>query len=325
MDKINQKWSIGQLRKLYDLPLLYLISQANRIHVANHDPQEIQVCTLISIKTGGCPEDCKYCAQSSRYQTSVGAQPLMDYDMVLAAAKLAIERGATRICLGAAWREVRDSAQFDQVLRMVKGITDLGAEVCCTLGMLKEHQARRLKEAGLYAYNHNLDTSEEFYKTLITTRSYEDRLETLEVVGKAGLSVCCGAILGLGEAVEDRLQFLLTLSQRDPQPESVPINRLVAIPGTPLESQQPTTVWELVKMVAVTRIVLPKALIRLSAGRLGLSYEQQALCFLAGANSVHSGERLLTLTNTPVDKDEEMFELLGLKIRPAFVKSGKVE
>ncbi len=318
MEQNKRNWSIDEIYSLYHSPLFELMTRSNAIHIQNHDRQEIQVCVLISIKTGGCPEDCKYCAQSSRYKTSVPSQPLMEKDEVLRQAKKAIDQGATRICLGAAWREVRDSKQFDQVLDMIKAITALGAEVCCTLGMLQEHQARRLKEAGLYAYNHNLDTSEKFYKSIITTRTYQDRLDTLDCVANAGISVCCGAILGLGETILDRLEFLHTLSQLDPYPESVPINRLVPIPGTPLEHQAETSIWDLIRMIATSRIVLPKAMIRLSAGRLAMSYEQHALCFLAGANSVHASERLLTLPNTPLDKDQAMFELFNLKRRPAF-------
>lgn len=317
---IKRDWTLQELQKLYDLPLLELISKSNQIHSQFHQPSEIQVCSLISIKTGGCPEDCKYCAQSSRYQTSVSAQPMMQLESVLNDAKKAIKRGATRICLGAAWREVRDSKQFDEVIKMVKEITNLGVEVCCTLGMLNAAQAKRLKEAGLYAYNHNLDTSEEFYPTIITTRTYQDRLNTLDAVEKADLSVCCGGILGLGEEPIDRLKLLLTLCNRSPQPESVPINRLSQIPGTPLENKPSLSVWEMIRVIAVARIVMPQSMIRLSCGRIEMSIEEQALCFLAGANSIFAGEKLLTVANTPVDKDEEMFQLLGLKKRAAFAK-----
>lgn len=317
---IRHNWTIEELRELYDLPLLELISKSNHIHVQIHKPSEIQVCNLISIKTGGCPEDCKYCAQSSRYQTSISAQAMMPLSEVLNEAKKAIERGATRVCLGAAWREIRDSKQFEDILQMIKEITSMGVEVCCTLGMLKEHQAARLKEAGLYAYNHNLDSSEQFYKTIITTRTYQERLATLDIVEQANLSVCCGGILGMGESSQDRLELLLTLCRRDPHPESVPINRLSQIPGTPLENQPTVCIWEMIRMIAVTRIVMPKALIRLSAGRIEMTFEEQALCFLAGANSIFAGEKLLTVANTPIDKDEEMFQILGLKKRPAFSK-----
>lgn len=317
---IRYDWTIEELKELYAMPLLELIAKANLLHNQLHEAAEVQVCSLISIKTGGCSEDCKYCAQSSRYQTSVSAQPMMQYEAVLNEAKKAAERGATRVCLGAAWREVRDNKQFEEVLLMVKGITDLGVEVCCTLGMLKEHQAKRLKEAGLYAYNHNLDSSEKFYKTIITTRTYQERLNTLDIVEKANLSVCCGGILGMGEDPIDRLELLLTLCRRNPHPESVPINRLSQIPGTPLEDQPKISIWEMIRAIAVARIVLPESMVRLSAGRIEMSYEQQALCFLAGANSIFAGEKLLTVANTPVDKDEEMFQLLGLKKRPAFAK-----
>lgn len=317
---IRNNWTIEELKEFYDLPLLELISKSNQIHTQFHQPAEVQVCSLISIKTGGCPEDCKYCAQSSRYQTPVSAQPLMTYEEVLNAAQRAIARGATRICLGAAWREVRDSKQFDDVLRMVRGITDLGVEVCCSLGMLKDHQAKRLKEAGLHSYSHNLDSSEKFYKNFITTRTYQDRLETLDVVGRTDLKACCGGILGLGEDPLDRLELLLTLSKRNPHPNSVPINRLSPIPGTPLADQPKISSWEMVRVIAVARIVLPKAMIRLSAGRIEMSFEEQALCFLAGANSIHTGEKLLTVANTSLDKDEEMFQLFGIKKQPAFAK-----
>jgi biotin synthase len=310
-----------ELNELYDIPLLELISKSHHLHAQFHEPAQVQVCNLISIKTGGCPEDCRYCAQSSRYETSVSAQPMMKYEDVLAEAKKAALNGASRVCLGAAWREVRDSKQFEEILKMVKGITDLGVEVCCTLGMLKEHQAEQLKQAGLYAYNHNLDSSEEFYKTIITTRTYEDRLATLDVVEKAKISVCCGGIIGMGEAPSDRLGLILALSRRNPHPESVPINRLTQIPGTPLSEQPKISVWDLIRIVAITRIVMPTSMIRLSSGRIDMSYEQQALCFLAGANSIFAGEKLLTVANTPIDRDDEMFELLGLNKRPAFVKA----
>lgn len=317
---IRHDWRIEEMKEMYDLPLLELISKSNHIHVQIHKPSEIQVCSLISIKTGGCPEDCKYCAQSSRYQTSVSAQPMMTLTAVINEAKRAIERGATRVCLGAAWRGIRDSKQFEDVLQMIKEITGMGVEVCCTLGILKDHQAARLKEAGLYAYNHNLDSSEEFYKTIITTRNYQERLATLDIVEQANLSVCCGGIIGMGESNVDRLGLLLTLCRRNPHPESVPVNRLSQIPGTPLENQPKVSVWEMIRMIAVARIVMPKAMIRLSAGRIEMSFEEQTLCFLAGANSIFAGEKLLTIANTPIDRDEEMFQILGLKKRPAFSK-----
>lgn len=317
---IRYDWTIEELKELYELPLLELVSKSHLIHTRFHKTGEIQVCTLISIKTGGCPEDCKYCSQSSRYQTSVSAQPLMQYETVITEAKKAIARGATRVCLVAAWREVRDNKQFEEALRMTKGVTDLGVEVCCCFGMLKDTQAKRLKEAGAYAYNHNLDSSESFYKTIITTRTYQDRLDTLGVVEAAGISVCCGGILGMGEETVDRLELLLKLCTRNPHPESVPVNRLSPVPGTPLQNQPIVSIWEMIRMIAATRIAIPQAMVRLSCGRIQMSYEEQALCFLAGANSIHAGEKLLTLANTPIDRDEEMFQLLGLKKRPAFAK-----
>lgn len=318
---IKYTWTFEELEVLHQLPLLELISRAHMVHIEHNDPGEVQCCSLISIKTGGCIEDCKYCAQSSRYQTSISAQPMMNCQEVLNDAKQAINRGATRVCLGAAWREVRDNNQFEEILKMIKGITDLGIEVCCTLGMLKEHQAQRLKEAGLYAYNHNLDSSEEFYKTIISTRTYQDRLDTLDIVEKTGLSVCCGGIVGMGESIDDRLKLILNLSRRNPHPESFPVNRLSQIPGTPLEKQPKITTWELIRIIAIARITMPKAMVRLSAGRIEMSYEEQALCFLAGANSIFIGEKLLTVSNTSVDKDEAMIELFGLKKRPAFSTS----
>lgn len=315
---IRHDWTLEELQSLYDLPLLGLVSKANAIHRAYHNVDEIQVCNLISIKTGGCSEDCKYCAQSSHYQTSVNAQPMMSYDDVIESAKKAIARGVTRICLGAAWREVRDNKQFEDALKIIKGVAELGVEVCVTFGMLNEQQAKKLKDAGLYAYNHNLDTSEKYYKTIITTRTYQDRLNTLDVVEKTGLSVCCGGILGLGEQPQDRLEMLLTLSNRDPHPESFPINQIEPIPGTPLENQPKVPFWDFLRYVAVARIALPNAMIRLSAGRINLSYEEQTLCFICGANSIFLGEKLLTVANSSVDKDEKMFDLLKMTKRPAF-------
>lgn len=316
---IRKNWQLEELQKLHDLPLMELISRAHATHIQFHPIGEIQVCTLLSIKTGGCPEDCKYCSQSSRYKTAVSPRPMLSYEQVLTFAKKAIEKGVTRICLGAALREVKDNKQFDEILQMIKGVTKLGVEVCCTLGLLNESQAIKLKEAGLHSYNHNLDTSENFYKTIITTRSYQDRLNTLDAVAKAELKACCGVILGLGEELIDRLKFLLTISQRDPAPESVPINQLSPVAGTPLENQPKIPFWEVLRMVATTRIVLPKAMVRLSAGRINMSFEQQALCFFAGANSIHADEMLtIAVPNIPRDQDEEMFQTLGLKRRPSF-------
>lgn len=322
---MSKKWTLEELQKLYDTPLLRLISKAHQVHVTHHNPEEIQVCHLISIKTGGCPEDCKYCSQSSRYQTETQAEGLMSYAAVLERAKKAVDQGATRICLGAAWREARTSTQFERVLDMVKGITELGVEVCCTLGMLSREQAKQLKEAGLYAYNHNLDTSEKFYPTIITTRSFKERLETHEIVQSENLSLCSGGILGLGETIQDRLELILALCNRPFSPESVPINRLTAIPGTPLENQPPVPFWEFLKIVALTRITLPSSIIRLSSGRKDMSEEEQALCFLAGANSIFAGEKLLTVSNTSSDLDEKMFKNLELTKRPPFLRETAYE
>lgn len=320
MNSCRFNWTLDELVDMYELPLLELISTSHQIRNQSHLPEEVQICSLISVKTGGCPEDCKYCAQSSSYATPVAAQPMMSLDEVLRDAKKAVARGATRICLGAAWREVRDNRQFDAILEMVKGIAALGVEVCCTLGMLKPHQAQRLKDAGLYAYNHNLDTSETYYKTIITTRTYQDRLQTLDIVQNCGISVCCGCILGLGEKLQDRLEFLLTLCRRNPHPESVPINQLTPVPGTPFENNSRIVFWEMLRIIAVARIVMPKALIRLSCGRDRLSYEQQALCLFAGANSLFLGEKLLTVSNPSVDLDERMFALFGIKKRPPYAR-----
>lgn len=312
-------WTSQKIKQIYDQPLIHLISQAHEIHRQHHPLGEIQVCHLISIKTGGCPEDCKYCAQSSRYQTSVKATPMLDRAAVLAQAQHAINQGATRVCLGAAWRNVRDSKQFEEILVMIQEIAAQGVEVCCTLGMITSDQARRLKEAGLTAYNHNLDTSESYYGEIITTRTYADRLRTLDIVEEVKLSVCCGGIIGLGESIQDRLDLIRTLCNRNPQPESVPINCLSAIPGTPFEHQPKVSVWELVRMIALARITMPKSMVRLSAGRIDLNHEQHALCFMAGANSIFAGEKLLTVANHNIDRDEELFRLLGLQKRKSYL------
>jgi|SRR5579862_931759 len=311
-------WKKEEIRAIYDSPLLELIYRAASVHRAYYPPNQVQVCSLISIKTGGCSEDCKYCPQSARYQTNVAATPLMQEEEILSQAKKAIAGGATRVCLGAAWRSVRDSAQFDLILRAIQKITGMGVEVCCTLGMLTESQATRLKEAGLYAYNHNLDTSSEFYSSIITTRRYADRLKTLDIVEKAGISVCCGGIIGMGESIEDRVGLIHALASRNPHPESVPINLLIPVKGTPLELQKPVPIWDMIRTVATARITMPRAKVRLSAGRLERSLEEQALCFLAGANSIFSGEKLLTRPNPDFDEDERMLRLFGLTPLPAF-------
>ncbi|MBI2510208.1 MAG: biotin synthase BioB [Betaproteobacteria bacterium] len=309
----GKRWTVEEVEALFALPFNDLVFRAQTVHRGHFDPNAVQLSTLLSIKTGGCSEDCGYCPQSARYPTGVKRQGLMELEDVLSIAREAKSKGATRLCMGAAWREVKDNGQFDQVLAMVSAVNLEGLEVCCTLGMLTEDQARKLKEAGLYAYNHNIDTSEDYYKKIISTRTYEDRLRTLANVRKADLTVCCGGILGMGEDDEDRIKMLLTLSHLNPHPESVPINTLVAVEGTPLAQQQELAIWDLVRMIATTRIVLPRSYVRLSAGRVGRSIQDQALCFMAGANSVFVGEKLLTTPNNDTDEDWKMFSLLGLK------------
>lgn len=325
---IRYDWQETEIRAIYDTPLLELIYQAASVHRQYHNPKHIQVCKLISIKTGACPEDCSYCAQSSRYQTQVKPQALLDKETVVNIAQQAKTSGVSRVCMGAAWREVRDNSQFDQVLEMVKEVTALGLEVCCTLGMLTEAQAKRLEEAGLYAYNHNLDTSQEYYSTIITTRTYSDRLNTIENVRQTNVTVCSGGILGLGESVEDRVSMLHTLATLRPHPESVPINILSKVSGTPLENQPDVPIWDVVRMIATARIIMPASDVRLSAGRAKLSQVEQALCFFAGANSIFSSDNghMLTVT-TPCpgyDADQEMLHLLGLEMRPPFIRQEKM-
>jgi len=318
---ITSEWSREAVAEVYRRPLLMLIQQAAAIHQRFHKPGEVQACTLLSIKTGGCPEDCAYCAQSVRYQTGVQVHKLLPVETVLEAARAAKAAGATRFCMGAAWREVRTNRDFEKVLEMVRQVRALGLEVCGTFGMLTADQARALKEAGLTAYNHNLDTSENYYGHIITTRTYQDRLRTLRIAREAGLTLCTGGILGLGETEEDRIDLLHTLCTMDPHPESVPINALVPIPGTPLENQEPPSVWEMVRMIAAARILMPKSRIRLAAGRERLSMEAQALCFIAGANSIFLGDKLLTTPNAPLSQDQKLFELLGITPQPAFAES----
>ncbi len=315
---IRNNWTIANIEEIYNTPLLDLIHSASTIHRQFQESSEVQVCTLLSVKTGGCSEDCAYCPQAARYHTDVKVQALMQTDEVLDYAKKAAAAGSTRFCMGAAWREVRDNRDFDRVLEFVREVNKLGMEVCCTLGMLTENQARKLADAGLYAYNHNLDTSDEYYSEIITTRTYDDRLQTLDNVRKAGVSVCCGGIVGLGETHEDRIKMLHTLCTMPQHPESVPINALVSIKGTPLENQPKVDIWDMIKMIATARILMPGAMIRLSAGRTEMSISDQALCFLAGANSIFAGEKLLTTPNPSFDEDNAMFKLLGLKPREAF-------
>jgi len=322
--EIRNDWSIAEIKEIYEKPLLELVFEAAQVHRKYHTASEVQVCTLLSVKTGGCPEDCAYCPQAARYHTDIKVQALLNEEVVLANAQRAKETGSTRFCMGAAWREVRDNRDFDRVLGMVSKVNDIGLEVCCTLGMLNEYQAQRLKEAGLYAYNHNLDTSGDHYEKIITTRKYEDRLNTLEHVRNAGISVCSGGIIGLGETDEDRIEMLQVLSNLPEHPESVPVNALVPIAGTPLENQPRVSVWEMIRMIATARITMPRTMVRLSAGRTEMSLPEQALCFMAGANSIFSGDKLLTTPNPGVNEDQLMFQLLGLSPRKAFKEAGEV-
>ena len=311
-------YALEDVRALYHRPLLDLIYEAAGVHRAHHDALEMQMCTLLSIKTGGCAEDCKYCSQSIHNNADLEKEILMKTDAVLEQARAAKEAGSTRFCMGAAWPRVLDGRAFDRVCDMVKGVSDMGMEACVTLGMLTEEQARKLKEAGLTAYNHNLDTSEEFYDKIITTRTYQDRLDTLANVAKAGISACCGGILGLGESEDDRISLLHTLANLDPQPESVPINMLVPVAGTPLAQQERLDIFEWIRCIAVARILMPKAMVRLSAGRLEISKEAQAMAFMAGANAIFTGEKLLTTANPEGDFDADLLSQLGMKPRAPY-------
>ena len=305
-------WTLAEVRAIHDLPLLDLVHRAQTVHREHFGDNRVQLCSLLSVKTGGCPEDCAYCPQAARYHTDVRAEPLMEVDDVLAAARKAREAGATRFCMGAAWREVKDGQQFDRVLEMVRGVKRVGMEACCTLGMLTAAQAGRLKEAGLDAYNHNLDTSRAKYGDIITTRTYDERLRTLDNVRRAGISVCCGGILGMGESVDDRCEMLRMLAAQEPHPESVPINMLVAIAGTPLAARPPVSTVEMVRAIATARILMPRAMVRLSAGRQQMSEEAQLLCMMAGANSVFFGDKLLTTGNPEYAQDMALFEAAGI-------------
>ncbi|WP_086047753.1 biotin synthase BioB [Hugenholtzia roseola] len=315
---IRNDWSRAEITAIYQMPILELTYRAATVHRAYHNTGEVQVCTLLSVKTGGCPEDCAYCPQAARYQTDVKAEKMMTTDAIVGKAAEAWQAGSTRFCMGAAWREVREGRDFDRLLEAVKKINHMGMEVCCTLGMLTESQAQKLKEAGLYAYNHNLDTSPEYYNDIISTRDYQDRLQTLENVRKSGISVCSGGIIGMGEAETDRIGLLHTLATLPEHPESVPVNALVPVEGTPLEEQEKVSVWEMVRMIATARIIMPKAMVRLSAGRVRMSLEEQALCFLAGANSIFAGDKLLTTPNPSYISDQEMFQILQLTPRKSF-------
>jgi biotin synthase len=315
---VRNNWALQEIQEIYNRPLLDLIFDAASIHRQNKSYSEVQISSLISIKTGGCKEDCAYCPQAARYHTDVEVEPLMTVEKVKARAAVAKANGASRLCMGAAWREVRDNKDFDRVLEMVSEVNDMGMEVCCTLGMLTYEQAERLKEAGCFAYNHNIDTSSDNYENIITTRTFEDRLNTLNNVRKAKLSVCCGGIVGLGETDDDRIKMLHTLSTMEQHPDSVPINALVAVKGTPLENNERIGIDEMLRMIATARILMPKSVVRLSAGRNEMSIAEQALCFMAGANSIFAGEKLLTTPNPDFDTDMQMFKMLGLTPRKAF-------
>jgi biotin synthase len=308
--------SLADVKALYELPLFELIDRARAVHVANHPPDSVQLCTLLSVKTGGCPEDCAYCPQSSHYETPVSGEKMLSVDEVLEAATRARAAGATRFCMGAAWREVKDGPAFDRVIDMVRGVKAKGLEACCTLGMLTPDQARRLKEAGLDAYNHNVDTSRENYRSIITTRTYDDRLRTLRAVREAGITVCTGGIIGMGESIDDRCRMLVELASLDPHPESVPINALVRVEGTPLAALPPVDPLDLVRMIACARILMPRAKVRLSAGRTEIPREAQLLCLYVGANSIFYGEKLLTTPNPEKDEDTALLRDAGLIALP---------
>ena len=315
-------WTKEAIREVYNKPLMELLYEAATVHRENHNPSEIQVSTLVSVKTGGCPEDCGYCPQAARYHTDIEKNDMLSVEEVVSAGKFAKENGSSRVCMGASWRNVKEDDDFDQVLEMVRSLNELDLEVCCTLGMLTEPQAKRLADAGLYAYNHNIDTSEEYYKEVISTRGFDDRLKTIDNASKSGLSICSGGIIGMGETDEDRIGMLHTLTLLNPQPASVPVNALVAVEGTPLEEQNTVPIWDMVRMIATTRIVMKKSAVRLSAGRTEMTMEGQALCFMAGANSIFSGDKLLTTPNPGMSTDAEMFKTLGLEPMEAY-KNGE--
>ncbi len=314
--RLRYDWTREEIREIYKQPLPNLLFAAQSAHREFHDPSRIQFCRLLSIKTGGCPEDCSYCPQSAHYSTGVARGGLLPVGEVVEFAERARDEGATRFCMGAAWRQVQNGEDFDHVLDMVRRVARLGMEVCCSLGMLDEAQAQRLADAGLTAYNHNLDTSPEFYGQIITTRNYGDRLRTLAAVRKAGVTVCCGGIVGLGESDDDRVSLLHQLARMNPHPESVPINALVSVAGTPLEHQRPVDPLAFVRTIATARILMPAAMVRLSAGRKSLSREAIALCFVAGANSLFVGEKLLTTPNPEPEEDALLLHSLGLEPLP---------
>lgn len=312
---LRHDWTKEELLAIYNKPLLELVYEAATVHRQWHNPEEVQISTLLSVKTGGCPEDCSYCGQAARYHTDIKVQALLPTETVLAHAQNAKDSGSSRFCMAAAWREVRNNRDFDRIIEMVKGVNEMGLEVCCTLGMLTEDQANRLQEAGLYAYNHNLDTSEEFYDEIISTRKFDNRLATINNVRKAGIAVCSGGIIGLGEKDADRISMLRTLANMEKHPESVPINALARVAGTPLADLPKVDVWDMVRMIATARIVLPSSMVRLSAGRIEMTEVEQGWCFMAGANSIFTGERqtLLVTPNPGVDEDMQMLKNLGLK------------
>ncbi|GAB0157853.1 biotin synthase BioB [Chryseobacterium sp. Alg-005] len=313
--ELRNNWTKEEIEAIYHLPLMELIYKAATVHREWHDPSAVQICTLLSIKTGGCPEDCSYCGQAARYHTNIKVQALLPTETVIEHARKAKEGGSSRFCMAAAWREVRNNRDFDRVIDMVKGVNDLGLEVCCTLGMLTEEQAARLQEAGLHAYNHNLDTSEQYYEEIISTRTFDNRINTINNVRKAGITVCSGGIIGLGETNRDRISMILTLATMPKHPDSVPVNALARVAGTPLENNPKVDTWEMVRMIATARIVMPASVIRLSAGRIEMDETEQAWCFMAGANSIFTGERetLLVTPNPGVSEDMQMLTNLGLK------------
>lgn len=316
--EIRHDWTKQEIQEIYNKPLLDLVYEAASIHREFHQSDEVQVCTLLSVKTGGCPEDCSYCGQAARYHTDVKVHALLPTETVLQHARNAKETGSTRFCMAAAWREVRDNREFDRIIDMVKGVNEMGLEVCCTLGMLTEEQAKRLQEAGLHAYNHNLDTSEDYYDEIISTRKFDNRINTINNVRKAGITVCSGGIIGLGETHTDRISMLLTLATMPKHPESVPVNALARVKGTPLENNPKVEIWDMVRMIATARIIMPQSVVRLSAGRIEMTEVEQAWCFMAGANSIFTGERetLLVTPNPGVSEDMMMFQNLGLKPMP---------
>lgn len=314
--ELRYNWSETEIGAIFELPIPELIFQAQTVHRIFHRPDEIQGCSLLSVKTGGCPEDCSYCPQSGHFRTNLERTELMSLEDALSAAEVAISMRATRFCMGAAWRSMPGGEDFQRVLEMVRRVRAMGLEVCCTMGMLNYAQAQALAEAGLTAYNHNLDTSPEYYGSVISTRAYSDRISTLEHVRRAGITICCGGIIGMGESREDRYRLLRQLAAQQPHPESVPINLLVRVEGTPLADQADVDPMELVRMVATARILMPQSRVRLSAGRSALSDEAQALCFVAGANSIFLGDKLLTTDNTELDQDMELLARLGMKLSP---------